>query len=198
MNATQEALMRETMKIVAEVGLDGLSMRQVADRVGVSNSIIYQYFNTKENLLYECFMSFNREIISFFRNVVVDKSLKGRKLLQFIHDEWVKYFYFMIENDYKSMFYYAYRDSIYLDKVLSANNQAVAKDTANFFQMIEDVMKNAKIKEKINNDYLWLFIVDGTGMFVKHVIRDHIPMEQVDTEKIFKLISGGVSSYLLS
>lgn len=198
MNATQQALMTETMKIVAEVGLDGLSMRQVAARVGVSNSIIYQYFGTKDNLLYECFMQFNREIGNFFKGFTIDEKLKGRKILQAVHDEWFRYFEFMVKSDFKSLFFYAYRESPYLERVLSTNNQTSANDLAPFFAAIQNVAKNYKIKQDVNHEYLLLFLVEGTGMFVKHVIRDHIPMEQVDTEKIFKLISGGVLSFMLS
>lgn len=56
MNQTQKNLMNAAMDIIAEVGLDGFSMKQVTNRVGVTTAVVYQYFGTKEALLYQCFL----------------------------------------------------------------------------------------------------------------------------------------------
>ncbi len=45
------ALMREAHAMVREVGLDGLSLRQLALRVGVSASALYHHFDNKNALL---------------------------------------------------------------------------------------------------------------------------------------------------
>ncbi|GAA1125142.1 TetR/AcrR family transcriptional regulator [Citricoccus alkalitolerans] len=49
----REALLAATVEVVAEHGLRGLTLRAVAERAGVTNTLISHHFGTKDNLLDE-------------------------------------------------------------------------------------------------------------------------------------------------
>ena len=42
-------------------------------------------------------------------------------------------------------------------------------------------------------DYLWIYIIDVTGVFAKRVIRGELPDTEESYENIWRLISKGVS-----
>lgn len=48
---TREAVVEEALKLLDEVGLDGLSTRQLARRLGVEQPSLYWHFRKKEDLL---------------------------------------------------------------------------------------------------------------------------------------------------
>ncbi|NLV03644.1 MULTISPECIES: TetR/AcrR family transcriptional regulator [Haloferax] len=50
---TQQAILEATHQIVLESGYNGISISQIADRVGISKSVIYHYYDDKESLLAE-------------------------------------------------------------------------------------------------------------------------------------------------
>lgn len=45
------ALVKAAAELIAEAGLDGLTLRAVAERIGVSRSAMYRHFSNKEQLL---------------------------------------------------------------------------------------------------------------------------------------------------
>ncbi len=51
--ALREAILRAAGEVFLERGYDGLSMRQVAERIGYTATTIYLYFRNKDDLLFE-------------------------------------------------------------------------------------------------------------------------------------------------
>jgi len=49
----RQALTQAAMALYLELGLDGVSLRQVAERAGLSHTLVYRYFDDKEALLAE-------------------------------------------------------------------------------------------------------------------------------------------------
>lgn len=195
MQNTDVALMQKTMDIVAEKGLDGFSMKQVTDRLGLSEALLYKYFSTKENLLYQCFMSVNKQIAGLFVGMELpqgDIAAVG----EFVHRQWEQYFRFMVNNGSRSLFYYAYRESTYLQKVLMCNNAEVAQDMQPFMQIMKGIAGEVGLKAEVSTDYIWLYLLEGTGNFVKYIIRNNMKLEDVDIDGIWKLLSGGLMGLL--
>lgn len=56
---------------MAEKGLRGTTLNEVADRSGVSRSLIHHYFNGKEDLLVEVVSSLEEEVTQFWKRSVV-------------------------------------------------------------------------------------------------------------------------------
>ncbi|TVT91505.1 TetR/AcrR family transcriptional regulator, partial [Haloferax volcanii] len=44
---TQQAILEATHQILLESGYNGISISQIADRVGISKSVIYHYYDDK-------------------------------------------------------------------------------------------------------------------------------------------------------
>ena len=72
----QEELMNTTYVVVAENGIDTFSMKTVTTRLGVSEGLIYKYFDTREGLLFKSFVSFQKEIVEFLRESSKERTQK--------------------------------------------------------------------------------------------------------------------------
>lgn len=195
MTETEYALMQSTMDIVAEKGLDGFSMKQVTKRLGYSEALLYKYFDTKDNLLLQCFLFVNRQIADLFADVPLPSKWNILGRVEFTHRQWERYFRFMVQNGNRSLFYYAYRDSNYLQDVLIRNNSEVSGEMNQFMGLVHSVVEG-KLRSGVPADYIWLYLLESTGAFVKQAIRNQVPMDEIDIDSIWLLISGGLKGLL--
>lgn len=192
MENSKQKVMDATMEVVARTGLEGLNMRQVASLAGIKAGTIYNYFDSKDQLLYECFLLVNHQIAGLFRNCTIPVNAGIPEIAVFAHDCWVRYFKFMIGNGNRSLFYYAYRESANLPKILMRNNETVAGDMADFSALLRNVLQKFGKSEDIFEDFFWLFVLEGTGNFVKRIIRDERAVSDEDVEHVWKLLTRGV------
>lgn len=196
MQDTKKAIIEATIDIVAEEGLEGFSVSKLSKQVGIAKGTIYCHFSSKEELLYQCFLLINHEIASLFLNKDLPKFTSKEDIYQLLHDQWIRYFEFMIDNGNKSLFFYAYRDSENLERVLMKNNETVANEMEDFNNYIGGAFSLTGIFRKIPADYLWVYILDGTGIYVKHILRKHIKRDEVQVETIWKLLFSGMKGYM--
>lgn len=188
---TKKMIIETTINIVAEKGLEGFSINQITKKLGIAQGTIYFHFTSKEELLYECFVQVNREIASLFKKYEYETEISDDGIVPFIHEVWLDYFNLMISNGSRSLFYYAYRDSENLERVLMNNNQDIAKEMESFSKVIGGIFINANVSSVVPLDYLWAYLIDGTGVFVKHILRGHSP-DGINVEIIWNLIFGGL------
>jgi AcrR family transcriptional regulator len=63
-------LIRTSIELISEVGLDGFSVAKVAKRAGVSSGAPYRHFPDRESLLAETTIVFFKELTASIRNAV--------------------------------------------------------------------------------------------------------------------------------
>lgn len=196
MENSRQRVMEATMDIVALQGMSGLNMRQVADQAGIKAATIYNYFESKDQLLYECFLLVNRQIAGLFENCEKsEKAAKGTKIIDFAHNHWVRYFRFMVANGNRSLFYYSYRESSHLHEILIRNNETVANDMKGFSELFEPLLSMGLKAKGMDEDFFWLFVLEGTGNFVKRIIRDSREISDEEIEQIWKLLTNGILGF---
>ena len=66
-----------TMKLIAKNGLASFSMRQITDECGINESLMYRYFETRENLLKKCYEELYYKIIAVHKEVDIEKLQNG-------------------------------------------------------------------------------------------------------------------------
>lgn len=187
---TRNSILNTTMDLVAEKGLEGFSISQLCNEVGLTKGAMYSHFESKEDMLYECFLSVNRDIASLFNDQKIPIITSRSKLEKYLHDQWITYFNLMLDNGNKSLFYYAYRESENIDRILMRNNESVANEMSGFAKFASGVLK--LVGNKIPLDYVMVHVIDGTGIYVKHILKNHIDRADVNPEQIWTLLFNGV------
>lgn len=84
-------------------------MKQVNSKMGVSEALIYKYFETKENLLYACFESFHMRVAALFRNFTLPPITSPQDMYAAIRALWFTYFEFLVNGDYRTIYSFDYR-----------------------------------------------------------------------------------------
>lgn len=192
----KELLLDATMKIVAENGLLSFSMRQVTKEVGTSETLIYRHFGTKENLLFQCFQTVDREIAALFAHEQVPELASREDVVQYIHGLWMRYFSFLIQNGYKTLYYFEYRDSPYIATVVKHGDQAAKTYFSGFAEAFHVLNQNYRVLEKVDSDHLWTYILDVTGVFARRIIRGELPQDAASRESAWRLIFQGLAGLL--
>lgn len=193
LNDTQVKLIHSAFDVVSRVGLEGFSVRQVTSGVGVSSRLVYKYFDTKENFLFECFLYVDREIAAGFDDLMSRVSFEDPAAVDAVRQIWIPYFKFMVGLGNQALFYYAYRDSSHIDAVIK--HDAVSAES--YFKGFTSYVNELNIPEtplgSMSEDVLWTYIIDCTGMFAKRMIRGEIPNNDETIEQIWRLISRGLA-----
>lgn len=189
-------LMETCMQVIAEKGLSAFSMKKVTKRVGVSEALIYRYFETKENLLNECFALVHRQIGALYDGFPRKMPDTTEEKYDLLHSLWITYITFLVKNDYRTIFYFEYRNSSYLGELRSLKNMEQNLYFKSFRVIYKGFNRHFHIEEKTSADHLWTYIMDTAGVFARRMIRGELPNTQESYENTWKLVFGGISGLL--
>jgi AcrR family transcriptional regulator len=80
LTARQEDLLQETLQLVREVGLGGVTVRRVAERMGFSEAALYRHFPSKSDLLVALVQRMGGQLLEPVRKLAADpaRSLEER------------------------------------------------------------------------------------------------------------------------
>lgn len=185
-----------TMQVAAETGLTALSLKKVTRRAGVSEALIYKYFETKENLLNNCFKSVHKQIASLFDRMEIPMIRTPEEVYLAVRTLWMTYFSFLVKNSYRTIFYFEYRDSPYIQYVVENDEEAKNTYFHNFGEILSVFFEQFHIYEHTNPDHLWVYVLDATGIFARRVIRGELPDTDESRENIWRLMFRGMSGLL--
>lgn len=184
--------MDKTIELVARYGFEWVSVNKICKALDIAKGTMYCHFETKEDLLNACFIEVNREISQFLVQNVLQMNMVIGDAEEILHQVWLKYFDFMIKNGTHSLFYYAYRQSERLDQARLSNNTQMAQTMAPTMCGLEKIIGKIDSIKDIPFDYLWAHIIDCTGVYVNHILRGRIPIDEVEEEKVWRLLFKGM------
>lgn len=187
----QEELMNTTYVVVAENGIDTFSMKTVTTRLGVSEGLIYKYFDTREGLLFKSFIAFEKQIAALFKECV-EEEIEGESAEERRKRVWVRYYNFFLENNYKSLFYFEYRWSY---RFSDYRKQAEEAGTV-YIEVVQEFAKvllghpvlTSNDREEIN------WIIENTSMYAKRALLGEIKKDEATAQAIYKRIFYGLGA----
>ena len=183
--------MNTTYVVVAENGIDTFSMKTVTTRLGVSEGLIYKYFDTREGLLFKSFVAFEAQIFELMKNYA-EETIEGETLEQRRERIWKGYFNFLLENNYKSLFYFEYRWSYrYADYRKMANS--VNSEYYDSLQEFAKAILGHPAKSTMDRENV-SWVIENTGFYVKKVLLGDMEKSDEIIHKVYQLIFFGVGA----
>ena len=189
-------ILQVTMRIISESGLDTFSMKKVTERMGVAESLLYKYYPTKEIQLYSAFESVHEEIGSLFDDVEIPTVSNKEEILEYAYTLWKRYFLFLVDNDYKTLFYFAYRDSSYMRNIGRLDEELRLTYFRSFVSFVYAVENVLHVNVKISSTILWTYLLDASGTFAKRVIRKDIQLNEDTVQQLWQLCAYGLSGLI--
>ena len=187
----ERIIMDTTMKLIAKNGLASFSMRQITDECGINESLMYRYFETRENLLRQCYEVLYQKIIDVHKDVDLEKLRQG-EVLEAFHKMYIEMIDLLISEDNRTLFYYEYCE--YLN--VKANHDAFKKNA-----VLKDIMKALKtsvptsITDKEGRIIIY-YVVDVTSCFAKRIIRNNLPNNEETKEYVWCILKAGLMNLL--
>lgn len=137
-------ILQATLDIIAEKSLDAISIRTIAQKVGITEPAIYRHFKTKEDLLINLAIFFRKnwvEILKTMRN----PSLPGIRELEFLLSACIKRF--SLNEMYPSFF-------ISIEKISSSTKvKAEIEEILSLaVKVIEEPISRGQMEGNIRND----------------------------------------------
>ena len=186
----QEELMNTTYVVVAENGIDTFSMKTVTTRLGVSEGLIYKYFDTREGLLFKSFVTFQKEITEVIKESS-SLDLKGETVAEKRERCWKTYYKFLLESNYKSLFYFEYRWSYRYAEYLRLMNDAEKDEYTEQMEEFAKALLGHPVQTDADRDSI-SWIVENTGLFVKKSLLGDMRKDEESMHRVFRRIFYGI------
>ena len=171
---TKMRIIFATMKAVRRYGLEGVRIQNVSELAEISPGALYRYFNSKDQLIVECFTYVDRQAAEIFDHLKLNPLTMLTDPMGAVKSLWLPYFRFWTSHPDETVFYHRFRDSAFFPKYEKA------------FPALD----------RINQDLLWLHVLTSTVMYAKYVVEGTLPNSQETEDTVFQLLTTGLSGYL--
>ncbi|MCI9317433.1 MAG: TetR/AcrR family transcriptional regulator [Oscillospiraceae bacterium] len=193
MDDTKIRIMSAAMKAVRQYGLEGMRIQNVSDLAGISPGALYRYFESKDQLIIECFTYVDRQAAAIFEQLSFNPLTMLVDPIGAVKKLWLPYFRFWVAHPDETVFYHRFRDSAFFPKY--DRNRDVGYFSV-FIGMVRSFKEVFPGLDRMNQDLLWLHILTSTVMYAKYVAEGVLPANQETEDAVFQLLTSGLSAYL--
>lgn len=193
MDDTRMRIIFATMKAVRQYGLEGTRIQTVSDLAGVSPGALYRYFDSKDQLIVECFNYVDQQAAAIFEHLMLNPLTMLTDPMEAVRRLWSPYFRFWVAHPDETVFYHRFRDSAFFPEYDKARDFSYFNT---FIGMVRLFKRAFPALDRINQDLLWLHILTSTVMYAKYVVEGTLPDDQETEDTIFQLLTTGLSGYL--
>lgn len=181
------------MKAVRQYGLEGVRIQNVSELAGISPGALYRHFDSKEQLLAECFTYVDRQAAAIFDRLNFDPLTMYTDPMEAVKSLWLPYFRFWISHPDETVFYHRFRDSAAFPKYDKARDISYF---GTFTGMVRAFMLTFPNLRRVNQDVLWLHVLTSTVMYAKYVVEGLLPNNRETEETVFEFLTVGLSGCL--
>lgn len=193
MDDTKIRIMSAAMKAVRQYGLEGMRVQNVSDLAGISPGALYRYFESKEQLLVECFTYVDKQAAAIFEQVSVEPAAMLANPVGAVKKLWQPYFRFWVAHPDETVFYHRFRDSASFPKYDRSRDSSYFSTFAGMVRLFMKVFPGLR---HMNQELLWLHILTSTVMYAKYVAEGVLANNLETEDTIFQLLASGLSGYL--
>lgn len=181
------------MKAVRQYGLEGVRIQNVSDLAGITPGAVYRHFDSKDQLIVECFTYVDKQAAAIFERLKLNPLTMLADPMGAVKGLWLPYFRFWVGHPDETIFYHRFRDSAFFPKYDKSRDVSYFNTFIGMVRLFQTVFPSLK---RINQDLLWLHVLTSTVMYAKYVVEGTLPNNQETEDTVFQLLTTGLSSYL--
>lgn len=193
MDDTKIRIMSAAMKAVRQYGLEGMRIQNVSDLAGISPGALYRYFESKDQLIIECFTYVDRQAAAIFDQLSFNPLTMLVDPIGAVKKLWLPYFRFWVAHPDETVFYHRFRDSALFPEYDRTRDISYFGSFVCMVQAFQQVFPGIR---QINQDLLWLHVLTTTVLYAKYVAEGVLRADQETEETVFQLLATGLSGYL--
>lgn len=193
MDDTKTRIILAAIKAVRQHGLEGVRIQYVSELAGVSPGAIYRHFESKDQLLTECFTYVDKQAAAIFEHLEFNPLLMLTDPMEAVRGLWLPYFRFWKSHPDETIFYHRFRDSTFFPQYDKTRDVTYFRTFIGMVRAFKEAFPNLN---RINQDLLWLHVLTSTVMYAKYVAEGILPDNQETEVTVFQLLATGLSGYL--
>lgn len=193
MDDTKTRIIFAAMKAVRQYGLEGMRIQNVSDLAEISPGAIYRYFDSKDQLIVECFTFVDKQVAEIFEHLKLNPLAMIANPLEAVKSLWQPYFRFWVAHPDETIFYHRFRDSAFFPKYDKGRDVTYFNTFIGMVQLFKKIFPNLN---QINEDLLWLHVLTSTVLYAKYVVEGTLPDNQETEDTVFQLLTTGLYGYL--
>ena len=166
MDDTKIRIMSAAMKAVRQYGLEGMRIQNVSDLAGISPGALYRYFESKDQLIIECFTYVDRQAAAIFEQLSFNPLTMLVDPIGAVKKLWLPYFRFWVAHPDETVFYHRFRDSALFPEYDRTRDISYFGSFVCMVQAFQQVFPGIR---QINQDLLWLHVLTTTVLYAKYV-----------------------------
>jgi AcrR family transcriptional regulator len=140
-------IMRESEKLFVEQGFERTTVKQIADKCGMTKGALYHHFKSKEEVLEKLLISHHNRLLELVKPILADNKLhsidKLKQMIRLMRNEGLKSSKFLSE-------YLTVRTS---DKNLFLKERLKTYDRDFYLQAVKPILEQGKTKGEFNLDF---------------------------------------------
>lgn len=174
-----EQILDAATKLFIEYGFHATPTSKIAKEADVSNGTLFHYFNTKEELISELYLSIKRDLKVFLIEGFNEQKTTKQKI-KYVWLNWVRW---GISNKYRFMFLEQFYNSPYI--------KSVSKDEASkSFKFMMDMLKEGIEEETlidIDPELMLMLMYASVNSVVRYSCTSSKISDDHDLEVVFKM-----------
>lgn len=190
---TKTRIILAAIKAVRQYGLEGVRIQNVSELARVSPGAMYRYFESKEQMIAECFTYVDRQAASIFDHLKFDPQAMLADPIGAVRSLWLPYFRFWVAHPDETVFYHRFRDSAVFPKYDKIRDISYF---GTFADMVRAFMNTFPSLRRVNQDLLWLHVLTSTVMYAKYVVEGVLPNDRETEDTVFQFLTVGLSGCL--
>ena len=190
--AFDELFIEGTIQTVAQIGIENIRTKTVADYAGFSEATMFRRFPTKEILLRDAFLYIDNQVSSILTQSELIHSPENEDFEKELYATWHRIYRYLIEHKEETIFLIRYRySSLYTDNVRDmrqVNNGSFRKVYDSFEKKLGPGTRNL-------SSFLINYIFEMTLCFAEKVISGELPDNEETTQSIWLAVSSAVRTF---
>jgi len=182
------------MKAVRQYGLEGVRIQNISELAELSPGALYRYFDSKEQLMAECFTYVDKQAAAIFDKLKLNPLNMLADPLGAVKSLWLPYFRFWVARPDETVFYHRFRDSAAFPEFYSTQETSYFDAFGDMVRLFRRLFPSLT---EINQNLLWLHVLTTTVMYAKYVVEGQLPNDEETEDTVFQFLSVGLSGYLM-
>ena len=193
MDDTRTRILSAAMKAVRQYGLEGVRIQNISELAELSPGALYRYFDSKEQLMAECFTYVDKQAAAIFDKLKLNPLNMLADPLGAVKSLWLPYFRFWVARPDETVFYHRFRDSAAFPEFYSTQETSYFDAFGDMVRLFRRLFPSLT---EINQNLLWLHVLTTTVLYAKYVAEGVLRADQETEETVFQLLATGLSGYL--
>ena len=191
--ATKDVFIEKTLQTVAEVGMENLRTKMVADAAGFSEATMFRFFPDKDKMLCDTFLEVDRRVSEAFLKSFETKALAEHSVADVMHEVWFKMYAYLLSHREETLYLIRFRYSaLYTDEI---RIQRMAYNGA-FDNAYAALVEKGGVSRETYRGFMLNYMFEMTLCFAEKIVTGRLQNSKEMENRLWEAVSAAANVFL--